>query len=197
MANSGQSNQYVAKNTKSISDRLIAILQASPTLDLNDNNNNSLLNPACNNDKYPMISLPEGDNYWSEGWKCNAGSSDVASSVVVTSVTVHADDMINVSTSSASSSISSSPSPSPSTQSSTSFKQPQTTSQQQQQQQQKHLQVMGHLDSESLNEQIFREAFAGKEQLIFYGHDIKDQPFILSYKNELVEFVESLRIILR
>jgi hypothetical protein len=196
MANVAQPNQYVAKNTKSISDRLTAILHTSSTLSLNDNNNNSLLNPACSNEKYPMISLPEGDNYWSEGWKCTIQSNELASSVVTASVGTHSDDMINVSTSSASSSLSSSPSPSPSTQSSISFKQPQTVGQQQQQQQ-KHLQVMSHFDSESLNEQIFREAFAGKEQIIFYGQDVKDQPFILSYKNELVEFVDSLRILLR
>jgi hypothetical protein len=98
----------------------------------------------------PMVSLPENDNYWCEGWKIGGGS--------------HSDELNNdelvISSSSLSTplstSSSSSPSPSPSNQSSSNF------TKQHQQQHQLLSNTFTSVDFESLNEQAFRESFADK-----------------------------------
>ena len=115
-----------------------------------------------------MVSLPNNDNYWCEGWKAAASSSGPNEDLN--------NDELVISSSSLStplsSSSSSSPSPSPSNQSShytahaTGGKRRTFTS----------------VDFDSIGDSSFRDSFADKEHLIFYGQDTANSPFILSYK---------------
>lgn len=129
--------------------------------------------PDVNSSLCPMVSLPENDLYWSEGWKNKAFGEMLTNNeeLVISSSSL----------SSPISSASSSPSPSPSNQSSNSNKLNNVTS----------------FDFDSINEDIYRDAFIGKENLTFYGQDVTDSPFILSYKVDSTEPTEYLRGILR
>ena len=177
------------KTSQLVSDRLVQVMldshQSRSTVDEVDKLKSELL--------YPMISLPDNDNYWCEGWKNTSSSGDGLMVV----------PPMSSSSSSSTSSTSSSPSPSPSTQSSassTSIKQagandlvnksspphsPTKTI------------TVSTFDFDSISEQSYQEAFIGKEHLMFYGQDDKDAPLILSYKIEQFEHGEELKAILR
>lgn len=127
----------------------------------------------------PMVSLPYNDNYWCEGWKNTLSYRQQLN--LNESLTQHDDLIISSSSlSSPLSSASSSPSPSPSNQSSNSNK--------------IH---HHHHDYDTNNEQSYRDSFMNKEHLNFYGQDVNNSPFILSYKIEQIEYTEFLRAILR
>lgn len=134
---------------------------------VNHNNNSEYVDHTVTSSDlshYPMVSLPENDNYWSEGWKsgrsngvgtCSAsngvnggggGGFDEAN------LSSHANDDLVISSSSLSTplstSTSSSPSPSPSSQSSSQqFNKPHTFS---------------CFDFDPQSEQTYRESFFGK-----------------------------------
>lgn len=118
------------------SERLYKILTENYTISPEDIYNN-------NSKQYPMISLPENDNYWSEGWKCQIQNDENTFS--------HSDDLV-ISSSSLSSplstSSSSSPSPSPSTESS-SFPH-------------NKINTITCFDFDSLAELSYRDSFEGK-----------------------------------
>ena len=144
---------------------------------------------------YPMVSLPDNDNYWCEGWK---NTSSVNGDLMVV-------PPMSSSSSSSTSSTSSSPSPSPSTQSSassTSIKQvagaaPNDLVKSSPPQSPAKTITVSTFDFDSSSEQSYQEAFIGKEHLMFYGQDDKDAPLILSYKIEQFEHGEELKAILR
>ncbi|RNA18404.1 rap1 GTPase-activating 1-like isoform X7 [Brachionus plicatilis] len=110
----------------------------------------------------PMVSLPESDHYWSEGWKYEDESNFVS-------------DLVISSSSLSSPSSSSSSSPSPSTESS-GFGVKLTCS---------------NFDNGTDN---LREAYMGSENLVFYGRNQHDQPFVLSYTNQTSELRAILRL---
>jgi len=128
----------------------------------------------------PMVSLPNNDNYWCEGWR---NTVSIRQQLNLNESLNHHDDLIISSSSLSSplSSASSSPSPSPSNQSSNSNK----------------ILHHHHHDYETNNEQSYRDSFINKEHLNFYGQDVNNSPFILSYKIEQIEYTEFLRAILR
>lgn len=111
---------------------------------------------------YPMVSLPENDHYWSEGWKYEEESS-------------FSNDLVISSSSLSSPSSSSSSSPSPSADSSN-FGTKITCS---------------NFDNGTDN---LREAYMGKENLVFYGRNQQDEPFVLSYTILLSELRAILRL---
>ena len=160
-----------------------------------------LLNEADDDGKpLPMVSLPETDGYWCEGWKSAANTSEL--SVV---------PPLASSSSSSSSSNSSSPSPSPSTQSSASTSS--ITNNNNNNNNNKtgdlnksspnrhnhHSITVSTFDFDTISEHTYQESFMGKDQLIFYGQDESNAPLVLSYKIEQQhgEFGEQLRAILR
>ena len=115
---------------------------------------------------YPMVSLPDNDNYWSEGWKFEEDANFSHDLVISSS---------SLSSPSSSSPSSSSSSPSPSTDSSSyGFK---VTS--------------SNFDNGAEN---IREAFMGKESLVFFGRNQLDEPFVLSYSNHAKELRAILRL---
>ena len=133
----------------------------------------------------PMVSLPDNDNYWSEGWKSAESEMNTNNLSIVSS------NSSPVSSSSASPLSSASSSPSSFFQTSSSS----TSSNQQTNKLQSHsTETNLELTAEYL------EAFNDKQHLIFYGHDSQKSPIILSYKIEPAtdtNCCENLKAILR
>ena len=148
-----------------------------------------LLN-ECPHHQLPMISLPDSDHYWSEGWKCPSDLDHNSNN----------DLSIVSSTSSPVSSSSASPLSSASSSPSSYFQSNPSAASQQQQQQQQQQQPLTKSQAEAMSELSaeYLAAFDDKQHLAFYGHDAQDSPLILSYRTESVGGHETkLRAILR
>lgn len=139
----------------------------------------------------PMISLPDNDNYWSEGWKPPTTITTTDES------NHHGTDELVISSSSLSTplstSSSSSPSPSPSNQSAN-FNTSSLTAATKQR-------TTSFVDFESVNDPVFLDSFMDKQHVAFYGTSIDQEgqssPFILSYRTETFDSYELIRVILR
>ena len=124
----------------------------------------------------PMVSLPENDNYWCEGWGYTSTNEDQHHHHQH-----HAnEDLIASSTSSLSASTSSSPSPSPSSQSSSVV----TTTTPSKLNANNNTFSCFDFDSHSLAENTYRESFAGKvlDFAIFY-YIINPPVFLKTFLN--------------
>lgn len=93
---------------------------------------------SANEKPFPMISLPENDQYWSEGWKYSTDLSETHEELVISSSSL----------STPLSSASSSPSPTPSNQSNNS-------------------KILNLNDLDVTNEQTCRDSFVGKVKFYY------------------------------
>lgn len=121
----------------------------------------------------PIVSLPDSDSYWSEGWKCSTDMENNNNDLSIVS-----------STSSPVSSSSASPLSSASSSPSSFFQSNSSTSSQHLQASNKKTPSQVQVESMTELSPEYLEAFNDKEHLVFYGHDSQDMPVILSYKTE-------------
>lgn len=145
-----------------------------------------LLTTKADSQHMPMVSLPDNDNYWSEGWKSAEAEMNSNNLSIVSSTS----SPVSSSSASPLSSASSSPSSFFQTSSSSTSSNQQTANKIQSQLAETTLE----LTSEYL------EAFNDKQHLIFYGHDSLNSPIILSYRTEIAadsRCCENIRAILR
>jgi hypothetical protein len=165
-------------------------------IDIQVNNNSHQYNKT--HMSLPMISLPENDNYWEDSCKIEFNAT--------TNNNTNDHDLNIISSSSAySTSTSSSPSPSPSSQSTNSISSFQKHKHHHNNANSTNTNgetvLSSSLDFDSYNEQNYKDAFIGKEHLIFYGRDkTNEMPLVLSYRihsdvdnnNKEIHFIKAI-----
>jgi len=115
----------------------------------------------------PMVSLPDNDSYWSEGWKCHSNQLEL-----------DRNDLSIVSSAASSPASSSSASPFSSASSSPSSFSQANTGVNNSSSSQVQIEVRTDLSIDYL------ETFNEKQHVVFYGQDLQSAPFILSYRIE-------------
>lgn len=196
MLNSIASNNHITNNNTNEKNPSQGANVISNRANIKNNSVDRLVHLLSNSEKYlPMVSLPDTENYWSEGWKAhivlnNINNKDIYTNICNTSNTeelvISSSSLtspLSTNTSSATSSSSSSPSSQSKSNTINNAKIMHST-------------IVSN-DFESEEENFFRNSFIDKEHLVFYGLDSNDQPFVLSYKFDSFDYSEYIRAILR